>query len=200
MGLALLTLDFRMTVLGASAVFAVLTSAQLMALPQHLADPDTKNESILQGWKAIVCNRSFLGFAAAMTGAYVLSFQVYLALPIQASLLAPGHQSVLLAAMFAVSGLIAIAGQLRITRWVAAHWRVSRSLVVGLRSWPWRSCRLRWCLTRNVSAPVPRSRRCWYLRVCSLSLRRRCFPSKCAPWWCWPKTNSWRRTMASTAR
>ncbi len=130
-GLALLTLDFRMTVLGASAVFAVLTAAQLMALPQHLADPDTKNESILQGWKAIVCNRSFLGFAAAMTGAYVLSFQVYLALPIQASLLAPGHQSVLLAAMFAVSGLIAIAGQLRITRWVAAHWRVSRSLVVG---------------------------------------------------------------------
>lgn len=46
-GLALLTLDFRMTVLGASAVFAVLTAAQLMALPQHLADPDTKNESIL---------------------------------------------------------------------------------------------------------------------------------------------------------
>lgn len=130
-GLALLTLDFRMTVLGASAVFAVLTAAQLMALPQHLADPDTKNESILQGWKAIVRNRSFLGFAAAMTGAYVLSFQVYLALPMQASLLAPGHQSVLVAAMFAVSGLIAIAGQLRITRWFAAHWRVSRSLVVG---------------------------------------------------------------------
>ncbi|BBX60433.1 hypothetical protein MSHO_57780 [Mycobacterium shottsii] len=90
-GLALLTLDFRITVLGASVVFAVLTAAQLMALPQHLADPDTKNESILQGWKAIVRNRSFLGFVAAMTGAYVLSFQVYLALPIQASLLAPGH-------------------------------------------------------------------------------------------------------------
>ncbi|BBX60432.1 hypothetical protein MSHO_57770 [Mycobacterium shottsii] len=33
--------------------------------------------------------------------------------------------------MFAVSGLIAIAGQLRITRWFAAHWRVSRSLVFG---------------------------------------------------------------------
>ncbi|WP_204079571.1 MDR family MFS transporter [Mycobacterium riyadhense] len=130
-GLALLALDFRMTVLGAAAVFAVLTVAQLLALPQHLADLEGEKRSILQGWRMVVRNRSFLWFAAAMTGVYVLSFQMYLALPMQASMLAPGHQAVLVAVMFAVSGLVAIAGQLRITRWFAARWGAGRSLVVG---------------------------------------------------------------------
>ncbi|GAB7144691.1 MDR family MFS transporter [Mycobacterium riyadhense] len=130
-GLALLALNFRMTVLGAAAVFAVLTVAQLLALPQHLTDLEGEKRSILQGWRMVVRNRSFLWFAAAMTGVYVLSFQMYLALPMQASMLAPGHQAVLVAVMFAVSGLVAIAGQLRITRWFAARWGAGRSLVVG---------------------------------------------------------------------
>ncbi|SOJ57259.1 Multidrug resistance protein MdtH [Mycobacterium simulans] len=133
-GLALLAFDFRMTVLGAAAVFAVLTVAQLLALPQDRAgraQEGTAKTSVLQDWRIVVGNRSFLWFAAAMTGVYVLSFQMYLALPMQASVLAPGHQSVLVAAMFAVSGLVAIAGQLRITRWFASRWGAGRSLVVG---------------------------------------------------------------------
>lgn len=130
-GLALLALDFRMTVLGAAAVFAVLTVAQLLALPQHTADSNNQRTSILQDWRMVVRNRSFLWFAVAMTGAYVLSFQIYLALPMQASNLVPRNQSVLVAAMFAVSGMVAILGQLRITRWFAARWGAGRSLVVG---------------------------------------------------------------------
>jgi len=130
-GLALLALDFRMTVLGAAAVFAVLTVAQLFALPRHAADRESEPTSILHDWRTVVRNRRFLGFAAIMTGAYVLSFQIYLALPMQASALAPRHQSLLVATMFAVSGLVAIVGQLRITRWFAARWEAGRSLVVG---------------------------------------------------------------------
>jgi MFS family permease len=130
-GLALLALDFRLTVLGAAAVFAVLTVAQLFALPQHAADPDGALTSILHDWRTVLRNRRFLGFAAAMTGAYVLSFQIYLALPMQSSALAPRHQPLLVAEMFAVSGLVAIAGQLRITRWFAECWEAGRSLVVG---------------------------------------------------------------------
>lgn len=71
-------------------------------------------------------------FAAAMIGSYVLSFQVYLALPLQASILAPGSQSSLVAAVFVVSGVVAVAGQLRITRWFAARWGPGRSLAIGL--------------------------------------------------------------------
>ncbi|CAM2780940.1 MFS transporter [Mycobacterium intermedium] len=130
-GLAMLMLDFRATVLGAALVFAVLTVAQLFALPQHAADPDAERTSILSDWRTLIANRRFLAFAVAMSGAYVLSFQIYLALPMQAAALAPGHQSLLVAVMFAVSGLVAIAGQWRITQWFAARWDPSRSLVVG---------------------------------------------------------------------
>lgn len=131
LGLALLTLDFRATVLGAAAVFAVLTVAQVFALPQHAADPESEGTSTLHDWRTVLANRRFLGFAVAMIGAYVLGFQIYLALPMQASALLPQRQSLLVAAMFSVSGVVAIAGQLRITRWFEARWDAGRSLVVG---------------------------------------------------------------------
>lgn len=133
-GLLLLATDFQMIVLVASAVFAVLTVAQLLALPQRQADPERDEgatTSILHDWRTIVGARPFLRFAAAMTGCYVLSFQIYLALPMQASILAPNNKSALIAGIFALSGLIAIAGQLRITQWFSARWGPERSLVVG---------------------------------------------------------------------
>jgi Na+/melibiose symporter-like transporter len=108
------------------------TNEQQLALGKlSKPHPDTEKISILQDWRTVVRNPTFLGFAAAMTGAHVLSFQIYLALSMQASVLAPHNQSHLMAAMFAMSGLGAIAGQLRITRWFAARWGAGRSLVVG---------------------------------------------------------------------
>ena len=71
-------------------------------------------------------------FATAMIGSYVLSFQVYLALPLQAALLTPRSESLVVASVFVVSGLVAVAGQLRITRWFGARWGPGRSLVAGM--------------------------------------------------------------------
>lgn len=109
-GLVLLALDFRITVLAAAGVFGLLTVAQLVALPQHRADSEREKTSILQDWRVVVRNRPFLTLAAAMTGCYALSFQIYLALPMQASILMPRNQYLLIAAMFAVSGLVAVGG------------------------------------------------------------------------------------------
>lgn len=131
-GLALMVFNFPITAAGAAAVFAVLTVAQLLALPQHSADLPPEKTSILDDWRVVVRNRSFLLFAAAMIGSYVLTFQVYLALPLQAAALAPHSQSALVAGIFMVSGIVAVAGQLRITRWFAARWRSGRSLVIGM--------------------------------------------------------------------
>ncbi|WP_082632482.1 MFS transporter [Mycobacterium kyorinense] len=134
LGVALVAIDFRITATAAAIIFAALTVAQLFALPQHRTDPTTPaaRPSILQDWRVVVGNRSFLLFAAAMIGSYVLTFQVYLALPLQASMLAPRSQTWLVAALFAVSGLVAVAGQLRITRWFATRWTSGRSLVIGM--------------------------------------------------------------------
>jgi MFS family permease len=131
-GLALMVVDFRIAAAVAAAVFAMLTVAQLFALPQHSADPLAEKAAILDDWRIVVANRSFLWFAAAMVGSYVLSFQVYLALPLHAAALAPQHESLLVAAVFVVSGLVAVGGQLRITRWFSARWGAGRSLTIGM--------------------------------------------------------------------
>ena len=131
-GLALMAVDFRLAAAGAAAVFALLTVAQLFALPRRDGDPAEATASVLDNWRTVAGNRSFLLFAVAMIGSYVLSFQVYLALPLHAATLAPQHAPALIAAMFAVSGVVAVAAQLRITRWFSRRWGTSRSLVIGM--------------------------------------------------------------------
>ncbi|GAA2424751.1 MULTISPECIES: MFS transporter [Mycobacteriaceae] len=131
-GLGLIAFDFRVTALGAAVVFGALTVAQLFALPRQRGGAQPRGTSIRQDWRLVVTNRSFVLFSAAMIGSYVLSFQVYLALPLQASILLPNAQSALVASLFVVSGLVAVAGQLRITRWFAARWGPGRSLVIGM--------------------------------------------------------------------
>jgi hypothetical protein len=75
--------------------------------------------SVLMQWRAVLANRSFVLFSIAMIGSYVLAFQVYLALPLGVRCLAGSGAAgtVGVAALFAVSGLLAIAGQMRITTW-----------------------------------------------------------------------------------
>ncbi|MBF6324829.1 MFS transporter [Nocardia cyriacigeorgica] len=130
-GLALMAFDFRATAAGSAIVFALLTLAQLRALPQHEAEQ--KTASVLDDWRVVLANRPFLLFSAAMIGCYVLSFQVYLALPMQATRVVGAEAAAtLMTAVFVVSGLIAIAGQLRITRWFGARWGRPQSLVLGM--------------------------------------------------------------------
>ncbi|UGT91561.1 MFS transporter [Mycobacterium ostraviense] len=131
-GVILVAADFRITAAAAAAIFAVLTVAQLLALPQHSAVPSSEKTSIIDDWRVVIANRSFLLFAVAMIGSYVLSFQVYLALPLQASIVTKRFETPLVAGIFVVSGLVAVAGQLRITRWFAARWGPGRSLAIGL--------------------------------------------------------------------
>ncbi|WP_083914443.1 MFS transporter [Nocardia concava] len=131
-GLALMAVDFRVTAGSAAAVFAALTVAQLFALPARRAADRTEQSSVLQDWRTVVGNRRFLAFAAAMIGSYVLSFQVYLALPLQAEFIDPARSQALTSGVFVISGIVAVAGQLKITAWFRARWGTGRSLVVGM--------------------------------------------------------------------
>ncbi|SEK25286.1 MFS transporter [Rhodococcus maanshanensis] len=133
-GLALTALDFRATAMVAAAVFAVLTVVQIWVLPTRRGESVVARTSVLDDWRVVVSNRPFVLFAVAMIGSYVLSFQVYLALPLQAAVVAgePRAETALVTAMFVLSGTVAIAGQLRITSWFARRWGSGRSLVVGM--------------------------------------------------------------------
>lgn len=131
-GLALMTVDFQVTAGAAAVVFAGLTLAQLCALPARRAEVPAERTSVLDDWRTVAANRRFVWFALAMIGSYVLSFQVYLALPLHAEFLAGQHSQLLVSALFVVSGVVAVAGQLRITGWFKARWGTGRSLVVGM--------------------------------------------------------------------
>jgi MFS family permease len=133
-GLALTTLNFQVTALAAAGVFAVLTVVQIWALPAHRVETPRERTRVLDDWRVVVANRPFVLFALAMIGSYVLSFQVYLALPLQAAIIVGDARSdtVLVTSLFVVSGLVAIAGQLRITSWFSRRWGSRRSLVIGM--------------------------------------------------------------------
>jgi MFS family permease len=136
LGLALTGVDFRLTCAVAAGVFAVLSVLQLRALPQRRGGDTSEGpaSSVIAQWRSILGNRSFVLFSTAMIGSYVLAFQVYLALPLEVRRLAGsgvvGTMGV--AALFAVSGLLTIAGQMRITAWCRNRWGPGRCLVVGL--------------------------------------------------------------------
>ncbi|MGY1943977.1 MFS transporter [Nocardia asiatica] len=131
-GLALMALDFRVTAAAAALVFAALTVAQLFALPARRGQTSSEHASVLDSWRTVAANRTFIWFSLAMIGSYVLSFQIYLALPLQAEYVAGAQSQVLVSALFVVSGVVAVAGQLRITAWFKARWGTGRSLVVGM--------------------------------------------------------------------
>jgi MFS family permease len=132
-GLLLTNVAFRLTCLVAAGLFAALTVVQIRALPTGPAT-STREGSLLADWRGVVANRRFLAFSLAMIGSYVLSFQVYLALPLWVRQIAPTETAgtVGVCVLFAVSGIIAVFGQVRLTASCRRWWQPSRCIVVGL--------------------------------------------------------------------
>ncbi|MFG2294366.1 MDR family MFS transporter [Streptomyces sp. NPDC048603] len=138
-GMVLTGVDFRVTCLVAAGTFAVLSVVQIRALPARRgtdpkADGDGPAEGVLRQWRGMLANRSFLLFSVAMTGSYVMSFQVYLALPLEVRRLGGEGRfgTVAVAVLFAVSGLSTILFQTRITAWCKARLEPGRALTWGL--------------------------------------------------------------------
>ncbi|MEU0680137.1 MULTISPECIES: MDR family MFS transporter [Streptomyces] len=137
-GMVLTGFDFRLTCLVAAGVFAVLGVVQLRALPARRGndakDGNSQNEGVLAQWRSILANRPFLLFSVAMIGSYVMSFQVYLALPLEVRRLGGEGTfgTAAVAVLFAVSGLSTIVGQTKVTAWCKARMEPGRALAWGL--------------------------------------------------------------------
>jgi predicted MFS family arabinose efflux permease len=138
-GMVLTGVDFRITCLVSAGIFALLSVVQIRALPARRAEDAKRQDngggkSVLAQWRAIIANRPFLLFSLAMIGSYVLSFQVYLALPLEVRRLGGDGESgtAAVALLFAVSGLSTILGQTRVTAWCKARYETGQALVRGL--------------------------------------------------------------------
>ncbi|MGW2088603.1 MDR family MFS transporter [Streptomyces sp. NPDC001880] len=135
-GLALLTLDFPVVCAASAAVFGVLAVVQARALPARRPEADPERTSGWRGiatdWRTILRNRPFVLFSAAMAGSYLLAFQTYLALPLQARTLLGDGNGIAMGVVFAVSALVAVAGQLRLTDWARKRLDPPKAIALGL--------------------------------------------------------------------
>lgn len=138
-GMVLTGVNFRVTCLVAAGIFALLSLVQIRALPARgdEAAPDgggRRQAGPSSPWRGVLANRPFLLFSGAMIGSYVLSFQVYLALPLEVRRLGGEGEfgTAAVAGLFAVSGLSTILGQTRVTRWCKARMTAGRALARGL--------------------------------------------------------------------
>ncbi|MCZ4102786.1 MULTISPECIES: MFS transporter [Streptomyces] len=133
-GLGLLVADFRLVCTVAAGIFAALTVLQWRALPDRGGryPAGEQRTGVLTQWRQVATNRPFLLFSVAMIGSYVLAFQVYLALPLAAGQALGPVGTEATSGLFVLSALVAVAGQLRLTRWAKARWTSSQALVRGL--------------------------------------------------------------------
>lgn len=134
-GLALLTWDFGAVCAVAALIFGALAVLQSRALPARPpagrgAEPAWR--AVAADWRTVAANRPFLLFAAAMSGSYVLAFQVYLALPLHARALFGRHTGAVTGVVFAASALAALAGQLKLTAWAQRTLPGPRAVACGL--------------------------------------------------------------------
>ncbi|MEU8755768.1 MFS transporter [Streptomyces chartreusis] len=133
-GLALLAADFRLVCTTAAAVFAALTVLQWRRLPARPGPTQgtARRDGVLSQWRTVAANRPFLLFAAAMIGSYVLTFQVYLALPLATADALGANATAATSGLFVVSAAVAVVGQLRLTAWAGQRWRSDQALARGL--------------------------------------------------------------------
>ncbi|WP_306325854.1 MFS transporter [Streptomyces venezuelae] len=124
-GVALTGVSFRLTCAVAAVLFAGLTLVQLRFMPVR-GGTRARDGAERGQFRTVLAHRTFWLFSLVMTGSYVLSFQVYLALPLAAG--GTGTTT----ALFVVSALVALAGQLRITAWCGRRLSRERCLVLGL--------------------------------------------------------------------
>ncbi len=138
-GMVLTGVDFRVTCMTAAGIFAVLSIVQIRALPARRGNDaqdheDGRRESVLTQWRGILANRPFLLFSVAMIGSYVMTFQVYLALPLEVRRLGGEGQfgTAAVAVLFAVSGLSTVLFQTKVTAWCKARMEPGHALAWGL--------------------------------------------------------------------
>ncbi|MGW0589117.1 MFS transporter [Streptosporangium sp. NPDC002607] len=127
-GLAMSGLDFRVVALVAAGVFVLLTVLQGVGLPA--VSPELRRER--RGWRIVLGNRSFWYFSLAMSGAYLLSFQVYLTLPLAMGRALGAQRDLGVGEMFALSALLVITLQGRVTAWAARTMTAPRAMSAGL--------------------------------------------------------------------
>ncbi|MGW2547135.1 MFS transporter [Kitasatospora sp. NPDC001574] len=128
LGTVLLLVDFRAAALTAAGIFAVLTVAQALALPERAVPPPPRG--VLADWREVASDRRFLAFSLAMVGLFGMESQLYLLLP-DAARRATGWEGAV-SLVFLTSTLANLTLQLRITTRLQRDGPATRWIPLGL--------------------------------------------------------------------
>ncbi|MFE3450648.1 MFS transporter [Nonomuraea sp. NPDC059194] len=130
LGVVLLGSGFTVVCLSAAAIFAVLTLLQGMYLPERRDAAASDRPPVSREWRQAFGDRAFLAFAASMIASYGLSYQMYLGLPLEMQRAGGGDLGV--TALYALSAVLGIAGQVRLTAWCDRRWTRGQAMSRGL--------------------------------------------------------------------
>lgn len=129
-GLALLGVNFTAVSLTAGGLFALLTLVQIRYLPPNVQTHTGAVRSVWQDWREVLGNRPFLLFSLSTFGYFMVYNQLYLALPIE--LERRTGSSAGGTAIFVLSAIITVAGQVRITATLRNRVTPATAVVIGL--------------------------------------------------------------------
>lgn len=130
LGVALFQVSFQWISLVASTIFFVLTLLQLLYLPQREQCDTAAPRPVLDEWREVLANRTFVIFAVGMVAYLTLYNQLYLSLPLEVrhSTGNDGATGIL----FMISALLSIMVQVHVTAYVKARWRPLQAITLGL--------------------------------------------------------------------
>lgn len=128
LGSVLLLLNFRVAAVSAAVIFAGLTIAQALVLPDRAVTASTR--SVFADWRECVTNRRFLSFTVAASGLFALQNQLYLVLPMEAERLTGWPSTV--AVLFVTSTVVTLLWQVRITERFAGSTTRGRAIAIGM--------------------------------------------------------------------
>ncbi|MDT0346265.1 MFS transporter [Streptomyces litchfieldiae] len=128
LGSALLLVGFTACALVAAGIFAVLTVAQALVLPDRPVPPATRG--LLGDWREVLRDRRFLAFSLATSGMFTLESQVYLLLP-EAARAATGRE-IAVGAVFLTGTVAGLALQIPLTRAIARRGARGPWIAAGL--------------------------------------------------------------------
>ncbi|MEV5705106.1 MFS transporter [Actinoallomurus sp. NPDC052274] len=129
-GIPMMRVGFEAMCLTAAAIFAVLAVVQWRLLPSCPGTHQGSDRPFWSEWKDALGDRVFVAFALTMFASYSLVHQLSFGLPIEVRHVSGGQGGI--TALFVLSAILGLAGQVRLTLWCERRWTPGQAMVRGL--------------------------------------------------------------------
>jgi MFS family permease len=129
-GIPMMQFGFESLCATAGGIFVVLALLQWWLLPPCAGVHEGSDRPLWAEWRDALSDRVFLAFATTMFASYSLVYQLSFGLPIEVRHVSGGRAGI--TALFVLSAVLGLAGQVRLTLWCERRWTSGQVMVRGL--------------------------------------------------------------------